>query len=116
MQISFYPLNRYTARAPFIVYADFEALVKASEINHPVRGHKTFDYETQTPCSVGYNVVSCFPQYNGKYESHLGGDCVEWFLDSMLQLAQDAMNYYFDEKRLVMTPLDDRDFTIAKTC
>ena len=103
-------------RAPFIVYADFEALVKASDIDHPVQGHKSFDYESQVPCSVGYNVLSCFPQYNGKYQSHLGEDCVDWFLDSMLQLAQDAMEFYFDEKRLVMTPMDDLDFDQAKIC
>ena len=116
MLISFYPFYSYTVRAPFIVYADFEALVKASDIYHPVRGHKTFDYETQTPCSVGFNVVSCFPRYNGQYQYHLGEDCVDWFLDSMLQLAQDAMIFYFDEKRLIMTPRDDREFTNAKIC
>ena len=34
----------------------------------------------------------------------------------MLQLAQDAKNFYFDEKRLVMTPRDDLEFNNAKTC
>ena len=50
-----------------VVYSDFEALVKEKEIDHPTRGHKSFDYETQTPCSVGYKVISLFRELDEDY-------------------------------------------------
>ena len=51
-------MNRFCAPAPFVVYADFEAMVRSTGDEHPVRGHKSFDYESQTPFSVGYTIVS----------------------------------------------------------
>ena len=44
--------------APFVVYADFEALVKSTGQEQATRGDGSFDYETQTPCSVDYTIVS----------------------------------------------------------
>ena len=40
---------RFCSRVAMVVYADFEALVKQTDLDHPTRGHKSFDYETQRP-------------------------------------------------------------------
>ena len=53
---------RYLAKAPFVVYPDFEARVITTGQDHATRGHRSFDYESQTPCTVGYEIVSTFPQ------------------------------------------------------
>ena len=45
---------RFCSRVAMVVYADLEVLVKQTDLDHPTRDHKSFDYETQTPCSVGY--------------------------------------------------------------
>ena len=34
---------RYLAKAPFVVYADIEALVMPTGKDHPERGHRSFD-------------------------------------------------------------------------
>ena len=114
--MSVYLQYRYTVRAPFIVYADFEALVIASDRTGPDRGHKSFDYETQIPCSVAYYVVSCFPQFTNKFDSHDGPDCVDWFLDRMLELQKEAIHFYYDEKRIIMTPTDEQTFKTSPNC
>ena len=81
---------RFCSRVAMVVYADFEALVKQTDLDHPTRGHKSFDYETQTPCLVGFKVISLFPELEGDYQSYVGEDCVEWFLQQMFDLQQKA--------------------------
>ena len=65
--------------------ADFEALVKSTGHDHATRGHKSFDYEHQTPVSVGYCIVSSFPQFEVVYKSKVGEDCVKWFIEELLE-------------------------------
>ena len=55
-----------------MVYADFEALVIPTGQDHPEGGHRSFDYESQTPCSVGYYIVSTFPQFHIGYQARMG--------------------------------------------
>ena len=73
-----------------MVYADFEALVKP-ERERAEPGHNTFNYESQSPCSVGYFVLSVFPDFKRDYRSKTGEDCVRWFLTEMIELEQVAM-------------------------
>ena len=82
------------------MYADFEALVKSTGQDHATRGHKSFDYESQTPCSVGYTIVSTFPQFERLYKFKTEEDCVKWFVDQMRSLVKDAIAFYYDKKRL----------------
>ena len=77
--------------------ADFEALVKSTGQD---QGDRSFDYESQTPCSVGYTIVSTFPQFDRLYKFKLGEDCVQWFVDEMMDFEKVAMTFFYDEKRL----------------
>ena len=54
------------------VYADFEALVKQTDLDHPTRGHRSFEFETQTASSVGYKVISLIAELVGDYQSNVG--------------------------------------------
>ena len=67
---------------------------------HPERGHRSFDYESQTPCSVGYHIVSTFPQFNIGYQSRMGEDCVKWLIAELMEFEKKAMKFYYDEQRL----------------
>ena len=107
---------RYCARVPFVVYADFEAMVRSTGDEHPVRGHKSFEYERQTPFSVGYTIVSTFPQFERSFKYCVGEGCVHWFMEHMLEFANDAMKFYYDEKRLQNDYLVDRWFETEYQC
>ena len=48
---------RFCAPARFVVYADFETILRSTGDEHVVRGNKSFEYENQTPFSVGYTIV-----------------------------------------------------------
>ena len=107
---------RYCARAPFVVYADFEALVKPTDRVRPDHGHNTFDYEVQTPCSVGYKIKSNFPLFDRPFQFYIGEDCVDVFLDRMLDFEKEAMQYYFDEHRLDMGSMGQALFNAEVRC
>ena len=96
-----------------VVYADFEALLKQTDHDHPTRRHKSFDYETQTPCSVGYKVISLIPELEGDYQSYVGEDCEEWFLQQMFDLQQKAFAIYFDDKRFIRNIYTEMCFRVA---
>ena len=55
-----------------MLYVDFEALVIPTRLDHPERGDRTFEYETQTPCSVGYYIVSTFGNSTSAIRHGLG--------------------------------------------
>ena len=57
-----------------MIYADIEALVKERDVDHPEHGHKALDYETETPCSVGFKVITVIPELEGDYQSYIGED------------------------------------------
>ena len=90
---------------PFIVYADFEALVKSTGRTQGEPGHNSLDYETQTACSVAYVVLSVFPNFHRAYKSYTGQDCVRCFLADIVSVERLAMDHYFDDRRLVMSEL-----------
>ena len=48
-----------------VEYADFEAMVKQTDLEHPTRGHNSFYYETQTPSSLAFKLISLFPELEG---------------------------------------------------
>ena len=101
---------------PIIVNSDFEALVNSTGRTHGERLHNSFDYETQTPCSVGYVVLSVFPDFHRAYKSYTGEDCVRWFLEEMVAVERQAMDHYFDERRLVMSELEQAIFEAMTKC
>ena len=61
-------MYRYCARAPFMSYADFEAMLRSTGGENLVRGHKSFQYERQTPFSVGYTIISTFPPFERQFQ------------------------------------------------
>ena len=106
----------YLAKAPFVVYAHFEALVIPTGQEHPERGHRSFDYECQTPCSVGYYIVSTFPQFNNGYQARMGEDCLKWLITELMGFEKKAMQFYNDEKRLQWDPRLEYDFNQEIQC
>ena len=46
----------------------------------------------------------------------MGADCVDWFLNKMLEFEKVAMEHYFDEQRLVMTDLEEFIYSRDTKC
>ena len=109
-------LSSYQTRLPFVVYADFECLTTPTGKSKGDRGHSTFNYQDHIPCTVGFKLVSMLPQTAQPYKAHHGADCVEWFLEEMLDLEKKCLAVLFDDKRLVMHSWDTDDYIRATNC
>ena len=79
-------------RAPFVRYADFEALIHLKDAG-PTRGQKTYLYEQHRPCTVGYEIKSYFTDLDEAYRVIHGPDCVIKFIRRMNKLEKKVMDY-----------------------
>ena len=93
-------IHRYCGEAPFLEYADFEARVGSTPDEHPVRGNRSFEYESQTPFSVEFTIVSTFPLFERRFKYCVAAGSIRWFFEQMLEFADEAMKYYHEEQRL----------------
>ena len=75
-------------------------------------------YQKHEPISVGLKLVSIVPGvlHDVEYETHTGADVVSWFLERILAYRDMVHGYLFDDKRLIMTEDNTRDFNAAKIC
>ena len=107
---------RFVARAPFVVYEDFESILEPTGQDHPVHGHKTYDYQHHIPCAVGYKVISHFPELSEPYNYHGGEDCVKRFIERLQEFEQKAIAPYFDEEELKWDSVYAAQFNMSWTC
>ena len=119
-KLSFYNV-RFQQRFPFVIYADFEALTVPCNESVTAKAHAGIPkstYQTHKPISVGLKLVSSQPGVLDKlpYETYTGDDVVEWFLRRLLEYRTLCLEYLFDERRLVMTDADRKDFENASAC
>ena len=71
---------------PFIVFADIETVTTAVNCpphNANVSGSTLLN--TLSPCSAGYKIVSTDPTYYHKPRIFFGPNCIEEFLDALMQ-------------------------------
>lgn len=84
--------NEYQLKAPFIVYADTEAILKrldAAERNRVFRENcSTRAYQEHCVFSVGYYFKCEFDDSKSYYASRNGADCIEWFVEELEMIAQ----------------------------
>ena len=69
-------------------------MVKSTEREDATIRHRSFDYETKTPCSVGYNVVYSFHQFELVYRPNKRENCVNCFVAEMIEFEKAAMGFY----------------------
>ena len=109
-------LCRFQTRLPFVVYADFECLTRPTGNVKGDHGHNSFEYQNHIPCTVGYKLVSLIPELADIYHAKHGINCVEWFLEQMLDLEKKCMAVLFDDKRMVMHSWDNDNFLHSTNC
>jgi len=69
-----------------------------------------------TPCGIGMKVVSRVADKQFKYEQFVGEDCMQQFLNRLLEIEQEILDVLFDEKRIKMEPWQYELHADAKEC
>ena len=106
--------------APFVIYADFEAL---TEKIHGCRqdGNKSYTeaYQKHTDCGYGYKLVCCYDdKYTKPEQIYRGENAVYKFLENMLEevkYCKKVMKKHFN-KPLRMTEENEQEFKKATKC
>ena len=103
----------------FRIFADFEA---DNEVNGCSLGNKTTNIYKQNPVLNGYYIISELEDVleSGYYESPLGYDNVDWFVNEVIKL-ENKMNFHFKntKKDINMTKEDEeyyRNINICRFC
>ena len=106
--------------APFVIYADFEALTE--KIHGCQRNNdKSFTdaYQKHTDCGYGYKVVCCYDdKYTKDVQFYRGENAVYKFMEKMLEevrYCKSVIKYKFN-KPLKMTSEDELKFRKAGKC
>lgn len=74
----------YKQKCPFILYADFEALLQPC--NKKI-SDKSFKYQKHIPYSVGYYLKCTYDDSISRYASFRGATCLDWFADEIDKIA-----------------------------
>ena len=105
--------NKLTAhnkkfKAPFIIYADFEALLPTTI--GCSKSTKTTQTNTHTPCGFGIYLVSEFKKY--KYEPiiYRGEDCMDNFYKELEKISLLVTNILGKEQKMIITPQQEQQF------
>ena len=100
----------------FRIYADFEA---DNEKDNTCIGNKTTNIYKQNPVLNGYHIVSELDDIlkSDYYQSPLGYDNVDWFVDEVIRL-ENKMTWYFKitNKDIIMTQEDEEDYKNDNIC
>ena len=100
-------------QVPYVIYADFECILKEVEDKNETKTKKTHEH---IPCGFGYYVVSIDPNYKSKYISYRGEDAHRKFIESILKTEEDLTTRI---KRIVPMELTDKqqkEFDKAEIC
>lgn len=101
-------------KAPIIVYADTEALLKRLDANERNRVFSekcsTEAYQEHRVYSVGYYMKCEFNDSESHYASKTGIDCVEWFAEELEKIAEFAARSLAMNEPIKMTAEDENVF------
>ena len=106
--------------APFVIYADFEALTERIH-GCQQNNDKSFTdaYQKHTDCGYGYKVVCCYDdKYTKDVQYYRGENAVYKFLEKMLEEVSYCKNIIKQKfnKPLKMTNVDEEQFKKADKC
>ena len=78
----------------------FNAVMKSARQDHATWGQRSFDYESQTTCSLAYTIVSTLPQFERLYKFKVREDRVRLFVHEMVEFENVEMGFYYDDKSM----------------
>lgn len=95
-------------KAPFIIYADLESILKPANTKNNYQEHKA--------AAVGYYVKCSYDDSLSFYRSYRGPNCMKWFADEMTQFAEDVETVFLCPYDIDMTPQQETEFQKATHC
>lgn len=104
-------------RHPFVVYADFEALIKPIDTCQPdPTTSYTNAYQNHVPCAVAYQMVCSYDDSLSFYKFYTGEDAAKWFMEGMKNVAHIINQINKNIKPMTMTDDDNKHFNDAVNC
>ena len=112
---------------PFVIYADFEAIMKKvqgcrqSEEMEDEKNKTSYTeaYQTHEDCGCGYKLVCCYDdKYSKQIQTYRGENAVYRFMENMLEevkYCKSVVKKHFN-KPLVMTEDDEMCFALMDKC
>lgn len=101
--------HRNKERVPFIIYADFECMLKPTRDENAYQKHIAF--------SVGYYLKCSYDSALSKYRSYRGEKPAEWFVTELKNLAIDLADVHANPKPMErLASQQEKDFRTAITC
>ena len=104
--------------APFVIYADFEAITEKVSEKAPQKS-RTEQYQKHTACGYGYKVVCCYDdKFSKPIKVFRGKMAIHKFMEDMLaevKYCQKVNRIHFT-KPIEMTDEDEKSFKRAKEC
>ena len=104
--------------APFVIYADFEAITEKVDEKAPQKSY-TEQYQKHTACGYGYKVVCCYDDnFSKPIKIYRGEMTIQKFMKDILaevEYCQDVVKTHFT-KPLEMTDEDEESFQRAQQC
>ena len=101
-------MARRQLKAPFIIYADFEALTKKVK--------KSNKYQKHIGCSYGYKIVSDYKEFTKPYKSYRGRGAVKKFIEALLEEEKYIIEILETNKEMILSQEDNENFEKASDC
>lgn len=99
---------RFQARLPFVIIADFETLTSPTGLNAPDPGKKSFNFQHHIPCAMGLKLISNVWNFQFPYTHWIGEDCVQRFLDAIIDLERRCVKWLTEDVQIYMTESQKR--------
>ena len=101
----------YKFRCPFVIYADFEAILKPyHDENDETITHK------HIICGYGFQMISAIDEKHNTSSFYRGEDAINVFLKNILKVKDYIMSMIHDEKSMIFNTEDKIKFDNAKVC
>ncbi|KAJ8909476.1 hypothetical protein NQ315_002673 [Exocentrus adspersus] len=109
----FFKNHKYKIPTPFVIYADFEAMLEPLSEESSTKSTK---YQKHTAFSVGYYFKCSYDDNLSFYKSHRGADCVQWFSNEL-----ETISKFIDTKLTTVVPMNmsqvqEMEFRLATIC
>ena len=115
--------HRNSMPVPFVIYADFESVLKPEDKN--IKSDSSEDessttlYQTHKACSFGLKTVCHYDdKYSGEYKSYIGSDAAYVFLKTVLKESYKCRKMIDNifKKKMIITPEQEVEFQATKDC
>jgi hypothetical protein len=93
-----------TARAPFIIYADFESILEPPDEKTSKKRKQA--YQVHKPCSVGLKLISIHPELSLPYESQFGEDVVDHFFNKLMEYEKYILDILYKPVPMSTDPVE----------